>query len=260
MKRFTIYTLIFAIFSCTVISLFAYNDKAKKTVNKYWAGCIAEDADGPLSANANIEADIDYPGEPGIGNALEAFFRGHGVEYHASASISGEAPNDDYEGEYDLYASVCFDDDAKDDTWRKKVNEKVKADDFVKLDKDLTSWDIMRANDELYPWAWGDIDGSSPEKNWGEWIKTERIDFSTTLGTTWTFVNFLDTTNTSRHLSGACLFLLCNLHSFNTQYCRFTIEFLIETECLSKFNQQLRNNCRTPHRFFNVIHLVNKPR
>ncbi|MDE0635864.1 MAG: hypothetical protein OXI43_08470 [Candidatus Poribacteria bacterium] len=170
MKRFTIYTLIFAIFSCTVISLFAYNDKAKKTVNKYWAGCIAEDADGPLSANANIEVNIEYPGERGIGNAIQNFFRGHGVEYYASASVSGRAPNDDYEGAYDLYASVCFDDDAKSNTWRRKVDEDVAADDFVKLDEDLTNWDTIRAINELYPWAYGDISGSSPAKNFQKWV------------------------------------------------------------------------------------------
>ena len=172
MKRFMIFTLIFAILSCTAISLFAYNDKAKKTVNKYWAGCVAEDTDVPLSANANIEANIEYPGEPGIGNAVQNFFRGYGVEYYASASVSGKAPigNDDYEGEYDLYASVCFDDDTKSNTWDGEVNEKVKADDFVKLDEDLTNWDFIRAIDELYPWADADVDGSSPEKSWQQWV------------------------------------------------------------------------------------------
>ena len=73
MKRFVIWTLIFAILSFTTISLFAYNDKAKKTVNKYWADA--------------------------------------------------------------------------------------------------------------------DVDGSSPEKSWREWVKTEGIGFSTTLDTTWTLVN-----------------------------------------------------------------------
>jgi hypothetical protein len=73
MKRFMIYTLIFAILGCSTISLFAYNDKAKKTVNKYWAGCVAEDSDGPLSTNANIEANIEYPGESGIGNTVQNF-------------------------------------------------------------------------------------------------------------------------------------------------------------------------------------------
>lgn len=145
MKRVMIYTLIFAILSCTTISLFAYNDKAKKTVNKYWAGCVAEDTDGPLSANANIEVNIEHPGDSGILNTVQNFIRGYGIEYYASASVSGEAPNDDYEGEYDLYASVCFDDDAKNDTWDGEVNEKVKADDFVKLDEDLTNWDILSA-------------------------------------------------------------------------------------------------------------------
>lgn len=189
MKRFVIWTLILAILSFTTISLFAYNDKAKKTVNKYWAGCVAEDTDGPMSANANIEANIEYPEEPGIRNTVQNFFRGYGVEYYASASVSGNAPNDDYEGEYDLYASVCFDDDAKGDTWDGEVDERVKADDFVNLDEDLTNWDLIRAIDELYPWADADVDGSSPEKSWREWVKTEGIGFSTTLDTTWTLVN-----------------------------------------------------------------------
>ena len=170
MKRFLIFTLIFAMLSCTAISLYAYNDKAKKTVNKYWAGCLAEDTDGPLFVEATIDADIDYPGEPGIESVIETFFRGYGIEYHAYARAKGEAPNDDYSGEYDLYASVCFDDDPKNGTWRGRVNKKVKADDFVKLSEELTSWDIERANDQLYPWAWGNIDGSSPEKSWKRWV------------------------------------------------------------------------------------------
>lgn len=174
MKRFISYTLIFTILGCSTISLFAYNDKAKKTVNKKWAKCIAEDWDGPLFAEAYIIADIDYPGEGNnwrekMSHRLQAILRGgYGVHLQAYVRVKGKAPNDDYDGEYDLYASVCFDDDAKNDTWRKKVDEKVKAEDFIILDEELTNWDAIRANDDLYPWAWGDIDGSSPAK-W-EWV------------------------------------------------------------------------------------------
>ena len=111
---------------------------------------------------------IEYPGEPGIGNGIQNFFRGYGVEYHAYAKVKGEAPNDDYEGEYDLYASVCFDDDEKNNTWRRKVDEKVRADDFVKLSEELTDWDSIKPNDELYPWA--DVDGASPEIVAWKWV------------------------------------------------------------------------------------------
>ena len=163
MKRLMIYTLTLTVLSCTAMNLFAYNDKAKKTVSKNWAGCLAEDADGPLSAEAKIEVNIEYPREPGTRNGIQNFFRGYGIEYHAYAIVKGEAPNDGYEGEYDLYASVCFGEDSKNDTWDNKVDKDVEANDFIRLSEDLTDWDSIRTNDELYPWADADVDGSSPE-------------------------------------------------------------------------------------------------
>ncbi len=196
MKQFTICTLIIVMLSGNTIPLFAYNDKAKKSVNKTWAKCLAEDSDGPLFAEAHIEVDIDYPdeGENWVEKAkhrLTALVRGgYGIKYEAYARVKGEAPNDDYEGEYDLYASVCFDDDSKNGTWDGKVDEKAKADDFVFLDEELTNWEALRANNELFIYAWGNVNGASPAKNWREWVKTESFSLSTTtLGTTWTLVN-----------------------------------------------------------------------
>lgn len=181
-KRFISYTLIFTILGCSTISLFAYNDKAKKTVNKYWAGCIAEDWDGPLFAEAYIIADIDYPGEGDnwrekMSHRLQAILRGgYGIHLQAYARVDGEAPRwngkvvNDYGGEYDLYASVCYEDDAKNDTWEGEVDEKVKAEDFIILDVDRTNWDTIRAINQFPCWAWGDIDGSSPEIVAWKWV------------------------------------------------------------------------------------------
>ena len=96
MKRFMICTLIFTLFAGPFIPLFAYNDRAKKTVNKYWAACLAEDEDGPLSAEAKIVADIDYPGEGDdwierfIHRQIASIRGGYGIEYHASAFVSKE--------------------------------------------------------------------------------------------------------------------------------------------------------------------------
>ena len=183
MRYFMIYTLIFAILSCTAVSLFAYNDIAKKTVNKTWAKCLAEDTDGPLFAESYIEADIDYPGEgdnfveKAMYDAAARLRGGYGIHLEAYARVKSKAPIwngkvvDDYGGNFDLYASVCFDDDPLEGPWEGEVDENVRAEDFIFLDEENTNWDTLRANNELYPWAEAYIDGNSPEIVAWKWVE-----------------------------------------------------------------------------------------
>lgn len=175
MKRFMIFTLMFIMLVCVITMPWA--DTRTRNVNKNYGSCSSSDSDGPLSANGSITVDVDYPGE-GKGfvdktkSWIEKTLFGYGIAYEATASVSGKAPNDDYEGEYGCYAWVPNDEDPLPrDEWRKKVNENVKAKDRTKLDKDH-NWDGVHANNELSKCTgWGDVDGSSPEK--GEWVVVE---------------------------------------------------------------------------------------
>lgn len=164
--------------------------------------CSATDVDGPLSTESYVDVDIDYPGEPSIDNKIDAWWNGYSVEYEAYAKVYGEAPNGDYEGEYECYAWVPNDEDHITlEEWDGKVDEDVMAEDSISLTKDdeewsdadkerYGSWDTIQADTDLSSCtAWGDVDGSSPAKSWREWVKTESIGFSTTLGTTWTLVD-----------------------------------------------------------------------
>ncbi len=132
---------------------------------------------------------IEYPGERGIRNAIDAFFNGYGIEYEAYAKVLGDARDiDDYEGEYECYAWVPNDEDHEPrETWAGYVKRKVKAEDSISLAENDEEWaaadkarygswaDIQADTDLSQCTAWGDINGASPEKNWQEWIKVDPI-------------------------------------------------------------------------------------
>lgn len=61
MKRFMIFTLIFVMLGGAMIVIWA--DTRKRNVDKDYGTCSSTDSDGPLSAEASITVDIDYPGE-----------------------------------------------------------------------------------------------------------------------------------------------------------------------------------------------------
>ncbi len=88
MKRFVIYTLIFAILGCAITVLWA--DIRTRNVNQYYGKCLSAEADGPVYAEAYITSDVDYPGE-GDGivdkakSRMEALLEGYGIEYEAWA-------------------------------------------------------------------------------------------------------------------------------------------------------------------------------
>ena len=187
MKRFIIYTLIFVMIGSSATVLLA--DQQKRNVKQHWGKCTSIDADGVLSAEAYIDVNIEYPGERGIRNAIDAFFNGYGIEYEAYAKVLGDARDiDDYEGEYECYAWVPNDEDHEPrETWAGYVKRKVKAEDSISLAENDEEWaaadkarygswaDIQADTDLSQCTAWGDINGASPEKNWQEWIKVDPI-------------------------------------------------------------------------------------
>lgn len=175
MKKFMVYTLIFVMMTSTMTLIWA--DKRTRNVNKDWGSCASTESDGPLSADGSITVDVDAPGEgkniiDKAKSRVETILKGYGIQYEASASVSGNAPNDDYEGESEVYAWVPNDEDHKPrKRWQTKVSRSASVSDRQKLPKDH-NWGDVDANKELSSCtAWGDVDGSSPEK--GKWVVVE---------------------------------------------------------------------------------------
>ncbi len=207
MKRFVI-TLFFVMLGCAItIKLLA--DERTRNVNQYYGRCASTETDGPLSAEAYITSDVDYPGEGNgfidtLKSRLETLIEGYGIEYEAYAKFEGEAPNDDYEGTYEAYAGVPGDLDGDYEPrtdWKNKVKEDVKSKYKNNLHNNPNrwsdaekgrygNWNAIQADTDLSACsAWAKVDGSSPEKNWDEWVKTESFSlYTTTLVITWSLV------------------------------------------------------------------------
>ena len=161
MKHFLIFILLCVMLGGALTATWA--DTRTKNVNKNWGTCTSSDADGPLSADASITADVDYPGEgknlaDKIKSGIETIIDGgYGIEYEASASVFGEAPNDDYEGESEVYANAALEDEDHKprERWRTKVDRKASASYRQELPEDH-NWDDVHANNELNLCsAWG---------------------------------------------------------------------------------------------------------
>ena len=175
MKHFLIFTLLCVMLGGALTATWA--DTRTKNVNKNWGTCTSTDKDGPLSADASITVDVDYPGEgknliDKAKSKVETILKGYAIQYEASASVFGTAPNDDYKGESELWAEVPEDSDHKPrKEWRVEVKDKAKAKYRHKLPKDH-NWGDVHANNELSRCnSFGDVNGSSPEK--GEWVVVE---------------------------------------------------------------------------------------
>lgn len=188
MKRFVMLTLILVTFVSALTVLWA--DKRTRNVNQYFGKCASEETDGPLSADAYITSDVDYPGE-GDGfvdkakSRLETLLEGYGVEYEAYAHFKGEAPNDDYEGTYEAYAGAPGDltgDYLQRTDWDEEIEDEVSTNgEKTKLHNNDKKWsdaekerydswdDIQAATDLSACTAWADIDGSSPAIP-GRWV------------------------------------------------------------------------------------------
>ncbi len=191
MKRFVIYTLLFVMLGCAItIGLLA--DERTRNVNQYYGRCASTETDGPLSAEAYITSDVDYPGEGNgfvdtLKSRLETLIEGYGIEYEAYAKFEGEAPNDEYTGTWEAYAGVPGDDDGDYEprqNWKNKVKEDVKSKYKNNLHNNPNrwsdaekgrygNWNAIQADTDLSACsAWGYIDGSSPEIP-GEWVVVE---------------------------------------------------------------------------------------
>ena len=182
MKRFTVYTLIFVILSSIFTVLWA--EELSKFVNKWYGQVTATDSDGPLSVEAYIEVDIDYPGEgnniiDGFKSWVETTLFGYRIVYEAYAKVKGRAQNDDYEGTWEAYAGVPGDPDGDNEPrqdWDGSVDEDVKSKESTPLDEENTDWDEVDAADELSGCtAWGGIDGASPEKDEWKWKRVKYV-------------------------------------------------------------------------------------
>lgn len=175
MKRFMVYTLIFVMLSSAFTILWA--EELSKNASKWYGKVTATDSDGPLSVESYIEVDIDYPGEgrnrlDKLKSRIETTLFGYRIVYDAYTKVKGNAPNDDYEGDWNAFAGVEGDLDGDYEpiqTWDGKVDEDVKSKESTPLDENDTNWDEVDAEDELsLCTSWGGIEGASPEKDvWG---------------------------------------------------------------------------------------------
>lgn len=175
MKRFLIFMIVLIMLGGTMTAIWA--DIRTRNVNKKWGSCSSSESDGPLSADGSITVDVDAPGEgenliDQVKSRIETILKGYGIQYEASASVSGTAPNDGYEGTSEVYAWVPNDEDHKQsERWQGTVARSASVSDRQTLPKNH-NWGDVHANNELSSCtAWGDVDGSSPEK--GEWVLVE---------------------------------------------------------------------------------------
>ena len=132
-----------------------YNrDLQKRSGNSDWARCVGIDSDGPVSAGASIEVDVDKPWE----NLLKKPHKPQrwGVDYSASSAVSGTG----YGGTYSLYADVPG---GKPDGDSKSGDTNGETYDSVS-DGDFDWWESVDAEEELSNCtAWGKISGASYE-------------------------------------------------------------------------------------------------
>lgn len=123
----------------------------KRSGHAKWARCLGIDSDGPVSAGASIEVDVDRPWE------LPKPQR-YGVDYSAYSSVSGTG----YGGTYSLYADVPG---GKDDGDSKGGDADGETYDSAS-DSDFDWWASVNAENELSSCtAWSQISGASADSS-----------------------------------------------------------------------------------------------
>ena len=93
MKRLMLFILILVLLDSAVTVFWA--DIRTKNLSQYYGKCTSIETDGPLSVDAYVISDVDYPGE-GDGfldktkSKLETLIAGFGVEHEAYAKFEGK--------------------------------------------------------------------------------------------------------------------------------------------------------------------------
>lgn len=127
-------------------------DLQKRSGHANWARCVGLESDGPVSAGASIELDVDRPWELPIPQR-------YGVDYSAYCSVSGNGTG----GTYSLYADVPNGkgdgDPESGDTDGDYIYEDA-------IDSDFDWWASVDAENVLSSCtAGGEISGASPESD-----------------------------------------------------------------------------------------------